>query len=361
MADENQKKVYLCLNDELSVDEKKDLLIKKDITIKSFQAKRLRNESQWSVMMNLFRSSLGKKIFQNAIIKYYVETILYEDNNSYDKKTATEEKQNLDRETLVNDSKRMGFYKVLVYLAIHAEYEKAVQLIEDVPEDKRFRNGVGLIEQAEQTKLKQLEEDRKKLFEENQILTGKVTKQEEFIKHLEVKHEKRIQQLESDHKTKIKKLEDKHLHFQTHSALEKKELQAQLLLIKKQMNELDSRHMKLESENNDLKQKLEQQNQTMSMRRKLENRTEEVKKQKILIFGNIPREVKSDLFDFEIFSKDAATYPFDEQFDEYWFIDDMASRRLSFELRRNPHRKNINFKRLDYYKMISELRGEKLK
>ncbi|GEB77772.1 hypothetical protein [Sporolactobacillus inulinus] len=359
MVDENEKRVYQCLIDELNTGEIRELLIKKNIIIKSFQANRLRNESQWSVMIRLFRNNLGNKKYQKAILEYYVKSIFSnreEGDIELTDKEIKEEKHILDRETLINDSKKIGFYKVLVYLAFQFEYERAVQLIKDVPPDQRFRNKEDMTNQSEQSKLKQLEERNRRLDDENRKLAKEVSKQEEIMKHLELKYEKRIQQLETVQKRKLEKMEEKHHSYQAHVADEKKELKAQQVMIKKQVEELSKRQHELESENNDLKQKIEQQNKLISTP---SNQIKEDRKQKVLIFGNIPREVMSDLYDYEIFSKDASSYSFNESFDAYWLIKDMVSRQLNVTLKKNPHIKNIAFRKLTYYQMIDELQGNK--
>jgi hypothetical protein len=81
----------------------------------------------------------------------------------------------------------------------------------------------------------------------------------------------------------------------------------------------------------------------------------DVKKTKVLIFGSIPREIKSNHFDCDLFQKDASTYPFNEHYDQYWIISDKFPPRLSVKLNRNPYKQGIRFQRMEYYQMVEKI------
>ena len=76
-------------------------------------------------------------------------------------------------------------------------------------------------------------------------------------------------------------------------------------------------------------------------------------KSKVLVFGDLPIAIqKQEQYEFIFFKNDISNYLFNEDFDEYWCIEDKMSAKEKKQLQRNIHYSKVTFEKKHYSKLV---------
>lgn len=339
--------VWKFLINRLNEKQKKELLTKENIMIGNIQSQLVNKQSQWKIVLNLLNTVLNKKEIQKSIVNYYIEILI--PDLKEDIKSEAPHLQTLDsmeKESYENEIKEHGFLYVLLYL-ISKNDSRANELINFQPnkaiEEKELDSNEDELAKA----LEQVRELKKELSSIKKAHKGLQRK----FENLEIKYSRIVTQ----HKNELEKIKVGYVkdskEFASVLDKERQEYKKQLLILEDKNSILK----------NQLEEQLKKENETLEKSKLLEtnalsgqnNAENKEKKIKVLVFGDLPLNAqKIDSYAFEFFNKDISTYLFNEDYEEYWYVEDKLSAKEKKQLQRNSNSNKVNFDIKKYSNLI---------
>ncbi|MFC4025467.1 hypothetical protein ACFOUV_16900 [Oceanobacillus longus] len=339
--------IWKFLINRLDERQKKEVLTRKNVRIGNMQSQLINKESQWKIVLNLLNNSLNKTNIQKAIVAYYVETLIPDLNIDMNNKAShLHALDNIEKGKYEEKIKEHGFLYILLYF-VSKNNSRANEVINLQPEEVIKEIAID----PYQAKLaKALEEIRDFKKEISTITKAHKGLQKKFDT-LETKYN----QMTTQYTNEIKKLEDSYIKDMEESSdlldFERIEFKEKLLLLNDKNTILQNQLVELQKDKNE---KTEINNmddkKILSKTSVIENKR---KKIRVLVFGDLPLNAqKTDTHEFEYFNKDISTYMFNEDYEEYWCVEDKLSAKEKKQLQRNPYSNKVNIDKKNYSKLV---------
>ena len=339
--------VWKFLINRLNEKQKKELITKENIRIGNIQSQLVNKQSQWKIVLNLLNTVLNKKEIQKSIINYYTEILI--PNLKEDLKNKAPHLQvldNMEKESYEIEIKEHGFIYILLYL-VSKNDSRANELIGFQPKEAIIEKALDSNSDELAKALEQVRELKKELSPLTKTHKGLQRK----FDSLETKHNQMIVQ----HNNELNKIKASYVKDMEESSSvldrERQEYKKQLLTLEGEnailKNQLEE-HLKKESDTPEENKLLETNNSPEKS--SAENKR---KKIKVLVFGDLPLNAqKTDTHEFEFFNKDISTYLFNEDYEEYWYVEDKLSAKEKRQLQRNSYSDTIDFEKKNYSKLV---------
>lgn len=335
--------VWKFLLNRLSENQKKELLTNENIRIGNMQSLLVKKQSQLKIMLNLLNTELGKPDIQKSIKGYYIDTLVPNLKEDLKKESShLKDLENIEKESYEDIINEYGFFYVLLYL-VSKNDAKANELINFQPKESQKETDFNQVE------LISALEKAKELKKELSTLTKAHKGLEKKFNALEAKHTQR----NTDYTAELNRVK----------ATYKEDMEEASRVLDNERQENKDQIFILNNENKILKNKLEEQvnkeiarieKKTNDMINTPEKKKIENEKIKVLVFGDIPLTVqKRKNHHFDFFDQDITTYLFDENYDEYWYIEDKLSMKAKKQIERNVHSNNIAFDKKNYSKLMN--------
>ncbi|TKH01449.1 hypothetical protein FC682_23075 [Peribacillus simplex] len=357
------KHVWKFLSNELTFEQKKDMIKVKNIQIGRLQTQLLTSEAKWKMAISMFDSELLQPKVQHSMVSYIVESIVPQVQKDMDENaTHFVALKEMDLTKLEEATIERGQLYVIIALIVTDQVDKVNQLIIEITKtkEKLSENAVSENELCEnQKKITDLTEELDKLkSSEKQLKRTHKTLEKKYNDMLDRKNreikalEKKQLELEAKNKnitSKSKVLAEEHQsHLESYEILEKENEK-----LTNEFNDIKERFKDLEYE---LQQTLlEQDDDNKGLLEDLVvNNSPKNKKKKILVFGDIPITIqKQPYYEVSFFDGDFQNYNFDDNYDEHWYIEDKLTPKEKRQLTRNKNSESIQWKKTTYNKTLN--------
>lgn len=329
--------VWKYLFNRLSDSEKKILLQNTNLRINNMQSSLITKKTQWGIFLKLASSNLTKGNIQNAIINYYLENTPNLKQDIDNKEDSLEELSYLEEKDFKSIINKHGFMYVLIYLLSNGKPEQINNFYKYKPEENTNNNKNDFLEVEDSTnQIQELKYLESELNNNNKIIKALKKKNatfEEKYRSLEMRKAEELVILEKKYNSDLEEIiNSTDIELKNHEIKLNKLIEENKLL-KNQLDELN----KLNQVNVDI----------------VETPSKEYKKKKVLILGTLPLLIQKDeRYNFETFESDYSNYSFDENYDEYWIIEDKLSAKEKKHLRNNTNSKKVEFIKKNYNELI---------
>jgi len=321
----------------LDESQKKELLKKKNIRIGSIQTQLVNKQSQWKIVLNRLNSELNNPNVQKAIKEYYIDDLV--PTLKEDLELSAEHLQDLDQMEQKDFEKNVdkyGYIYVLLYLITKNDNEKVNVLITFQPEEVVVEKEIDTSKVELSNTLEQINELKKELIIVKKAHKGLQKKYDLLEKRNNEMISKKTKEIEEIKQEYYKEIEDALNTIDS----DRQEHEEQLNILKAENRNLENQ---LQEEKIKKREKNEKVNET-----DIKNR-----KTKVLVFGDLPITVqKKEEYDFMFFDQDISTYLFNEDYDEYWCIEDKLSSKEKRQLQKSIHCLKITFDKKYYSNLV---------
>lgn len=359
------KNVWKFLSNELTFEQKKDMIKEKNIQIGRLQTQLLRSEAKWKMAISMFDSELIQPKVQHSMVSFIVESIVPQVQKDMDENASHFiELKEMDITRLEEAIIERGHLYVIIALIISDQVDKVNQLIMELSKtkEKLSENTMSENELCEkQMQITNLTEELEKLkTSEKQLKRTHKALEKKYNDMLDRKNEeikalkKKQLELEAKNKTitsqSLVLTEEHSSHLESYEILEKENER-----LTKEFNDIKERFQGLEQK---LKQtQLEQDDENYenidSLKELVVNNSPKNKKKRILVFGDIPITIqKKPYYDISFFDGDFQNYNFDDNYDEHWYIEDKLTPKEKRQLTRNKNSESIQWKKTTYNKTL---------
>lgn len=342
-------KIWQFLINRLDEGQRKEILKRENLIIGSIQTKFVSKQTQWKIVLNRLNSELNNPTVQRVIMEYYIDSQvprLKEDINvEAEHLKELEAMEENDFEKYILDH---GFLYVLLYLIVKRDTEKINKLI-------KYESSDNVVEKEDNSSKIETTNILKKITElKNELSFSKKAHKGLQKKYdtLEKKYNEVIIKMNKD----IEKIKNEYY----------KETEDALNTIESDRNEHEEQLKILREENRNLENLLQEERRKKIERKESKliltetignNEVEGVgnkrNKSKVLVFGDLPIAIqKQEQYEFIFFKNDISNYLFNEDFDEYWCIEDKMSAKEKKQLQRNIHYSKVTFEKKHYSKLV---------
>ncbi|WP_271853360.1 hypothetical protein [Planococcus maritimus] len=342
--------VWKFLLNRLNENQKKELLTKENIRIGNMQSLLVRKQSQWKIMLNLLNTELNKPTIQKSITNYYIDDLVpMLKHDLKEEAPHLKDLESVEIENYEDSVNKYGFLYVLLYL-ISKKDARANELIKFSPKENQKKIELESDSESKQAELSLALEKIKELRKELSTATKAHKGLEKKFNALDAKYI----QLSTDYKTELNKVKIAY----------KEDMEESSRILDEERQEHKKQLLLLEIENTTLKAELEEQtikgnvviekNESGAINTVLEKNIKENEKIKVLVFGDLPLTVqKRKDYHFDFFNQDIVTYLFNENYDEYWYIEDKLSLRAKRQIEKNIHSKKVTFDKKNYSRLVN--------
>ncbi|MBO0601989.1 hypothetical protein I2483_09970 [Sporosarcina sp. E16_3] len=359
MAKKIAMDVWKFLSRELTYEQKKEMILKKNIQIGSLRTQSLSNDSKLKMAISMFDSELSKSKVQKSMLSYYVGSIVPDVQKDLDEKAIhINELIEMDISKIVEIIQERGHFYVLIALIKSGQVEKVNQLIKEIVMNKeKFKEQESsetlLIEEQLNSALMKVTElnksiellnvSEKKVKKAHKALEMKYSemleKKNKEIKKFENKLEELI--IENNNLTLYSNtlLEESKVHFEVYGNLEEETIK-----MKKRNHELELEYSYRKSE-----EEMKDDHYLVIEKEKTINNN----KKRILVFGDVPIIIQRNAqYDISIFDGDCQNYNFEGNYDEHWYIEDKLTAKEKQQLTKNKKFSTINWNKTSYKKTL---------
>ncbi|MDF2064961.1 hypothetical protein [Bacillus sp. Cr_A10] len=329
--------IWKFLINRLDESQRKEILKRENIRIGSIQSQLVSKQSQWKIVLNRLNSELNNPRVQNVIKDYYIDSQVPKLKEDIKMKAKhLKELETMEEKDFEKNITEYGFLYVLLYLIVKRDTEKLNKLIhyesdETVSEKESDSSKVELT-----NTIKQLTELKNELSIVKKAHKGLQKKYDA----LEKKHNEVILK-------KSKEVEDALNNLDS----TRKEYEEQLNLLIEDNTNLENL---LQEESRKTQEIKENSRVAVKVNKEESNYIDNKKrKTKVLVFGDLPITVqKQEQYEFMFFDQDISTYQFNEDYDEYWCIEDKLSAKEKKQLQKSIYNINIIFEKKYYSELV---------
>jgi hypothetical protein len=338
--------VWKFLLNRLNENQKKELLTKENIRVGNMQSLLVRKQSQWKMILNLLDTELNKSAVQKSIMNYYIDDLVPTLKSDLKEEAShLKDLESLETKNYEESINKYGFLYILLYLVLKDD-ARTNEFINFQPKEKQKK----IESESKQAELSLALETIKELKKDLSTATKAHKGLEKKFNALDAKYI----QLSNDYKTELNKVKIAY----------KEDMEESSKVLDEEREEHKKQLLLLEIENTTLKAKLEEQafkeneviekNESAGITTVLEKNIKENEKIKVLVFGDLPLTVqKRKNYHFDFFNQDIVTYLFNENYDEYWYIEDKLSLRAKRQIEKNIHSKKVTFDRKNYSRLVN--------
>ncbi|WP_375090921.1 hypothetical protein ACDZ29_12185 [Peribacillus sp. RS7] len=352
------KNVWKFLSNELTFEQKKDMIKEKNIQIGRLQTQLLRSEAKWKMAISMFDSELIQPKVQHSMVSFIVESIVPQVQKDMDENASHfVELKEMDITRLEEAIIERGHLYVIIALIISDQVDKVNQLIMELSKtkEKLSENTMSENELCEKQKqITNLTEELERLkTSEKQLKRTHKALEKKYNDMLDRKNDE-IKALKAKNKTitsqSLVLTEEHSSHLESYEILEKENER-----LTKEFNDIKERFQGLEQElkQTQLGQDDEIYENIDSLKELVVNNSPKNKKKRILVFGDIPITIqKKPYYDISFFDGDFQNYNFDDNYDEHWYIEDKLTPKEKRQLTRNKNSESIQWKKTTYNKTL---------